>query len=166
MEARKNYMSIKIIKPIEKYVKQMVKIADEARQHHIDILNGYFKPVTPVSSDFEEKIIRNHMTDPTTNIVFIAIDDQDHVIGMILGEKLHKPWLVKSRVGHVSNFIVSDAKRGQGIGKKLMDAFVNECRQSDIQEIELGVYNKNVGSYDFYIKYGFEPIEQKMHIEL
>ena len=159
-------MDIKIIKPTEKHIEQMVKLADDARQHHVDILNGYFKPVTPISSDFEEKIIRTHMAEPETNIILIAVGAEDKVMGMVLGEKMHKPWLEKSHVGHVSNFIVSDNARRQGIGRKLMDAFVTECRQSGMQEIDLGVYNKNIGSYEFYIKYGFEPLEQKMHIKL
>lgn len=159
-------MDIKIIKPVEKHISQMVKLADEARQHHVDVLNGYFKPVTPVSSGFEDKIIRNHMSEPENNIILIAVDTDDNVVGMILGEKLHKPWLEQSRVGHVSNFIVSANMRGYGIGKKLMDAFIDECRHSGMQQVDLGVYNKNTGSYNFYIEYGFEPIEQKMRIDL
>ena len=159
-------MTVKIIQPTEKHIIQMVKLADDARQHHIDILNGYFKPVTPVSSGFEDKIIRNHMSEPETNIILIAVDSTDNVVGMILGEKLHKPWLEQSRVGHVSNFIVATDARRQGIGKKLMDAFIDECRHSGMQQVDLGVYNKNIGSYNFYIEYGFEPIEQKMRIDL
>ena len=159
-------MDIKIIKPVEKHISQMVKLADEARQHHVDVLNGYFKPVTPVSSGFEDKIIRHHMSEPETNIILIAVDTADNVVGMILGEKLHKPWLEQSHVGHVSNFIVSANMRGYGIGKKLMDAFIDDCRHSGMQQVDLGVYNKNTGSYNFYIEYGFEPIEQKMRIDL
>lgn len=159
-------MDIKIIKPVEKHISQMVKLADEARQHHVDVLNGYFKPVTPVSSGFEDKIIRNHMSEPENNIILIAVDTDDNVVGMILGEKLHKPWLEQSHVGHVSNFIVSANMRGYGIGKKLMDAFIDECRHSGMQQVDLGVYNKNTGAYNFYIEYGFEPIEQKMRIDL
>jgi len=155
-------MDVKIIKPGEKHITQMVKLADDARQHHIDVMGGYFKPVTPTSSGFEEEIIRNHMCDPDTNTILIAVDSCDNVLGMIMGEKLHKPWLEKSHVGHVSNFIVSADVRRRGVGKKLMDAFINECKQYGMQEITLGVYNKNTGSYNFYIEYGFLPIEQKM----
>ena len=159
-------MDIKIIKPTEKYIKQMVKLADEARQHHVDILNGYFKPVTTISSEIEEKIIRNHMAEPEANMIFIAVDQQDKVVGMILGEKLYKPWLEKSRIAHISNFIVSRDARRQGIGKKLMDVFIAQCKKTEIEAVDLGVYNKNTGSYNFYIEYGFEPIEQKMNMQL
>jgi len=159
-------MNIKIIKPSENHIPQMVKLGDESRQHHIDVMHGYFKPVTPISSGFEEKIIRTHMNETESNIIFIAVDKNDNVVGMILGEKLYKPWLEKSHVGHVSNFIVSGEVRGQGIGKKLMDAFVKECKKSGLYEIDLGVYNQNKTAYDFYIKYGFEPIEQKMHLKI
>ena len=159
-------MNIKIIKPMEKHIVQMVKLSGDARQHHIDILNGYFEPVTPAFSELEDKIIRNHMSEPEANIILIAVDSTDNVVGMILGEKLHKPWLEQSHVGHVSNFIVATNARGHGIGKKLMDAFIDECRHSGMQQIVLDVYNKNIGAYNFYIEYGFEPIEQKMRIDL
>jgi ribosomal protein S18 acetylase RimI-like enzyme len=159
-------MDIKIVKPIEKHIPQMVKLADEARQHHVDIFNGYFKPVTPISSEFEDKSIRNHISEPENNIILIAVDSADNVVGMILGEKLHKPWLEQSYVGHVSNFIVSANMRGYGIGKKLMDAFINECKHSGMQQVDLEVYSKNTASYNFYIEYGFEQIAQKMRIDL
>nr|MBQ0091328.1 GNAT family N-acetyltransferase [Candidatus Enterousia merdequi] len=159
-------MDVKIIRPLDKHIEQMVKLADEARQHHIDLLNGYFKPVTSISSGFERKIIQNHMNDTETQIVLVAVDNEDKVLGFILGEKLHKPWLLKSHVGHVSNFIVSNNMRMQGIGTKLMDAFVEECKTSGMQAIDLGVYNKNAGSYSFYIKYGFESMKQEMNMDL
>lgn len=28
------------------------------------------------------------------------------------------------------------------------------------------MYNQNKTAYDFYIKYGFKPIEQKMHLKI
>ena len=159
-------MDIKIIKPQEKHIEQMVKLADDSRQYHIDIMNGYFKPVTPVSSGFEEKAIRTHMSEPENNIIFIAVDQHDTVLGMIMGEKVYKPWLQDSHFGHVSNIIVSSNARRQGIGKKLMDALVQECKQSGVQEIDLGVYNSNTAAYDFYIEYGFKPIKQSLSIKL
>ena len=159
-------MNIKIICPTAKHINQMAKLADESRQYHIDILGGYFTPVSSLPAEFERETIINHMQQPDKHIIFIAVDSDDNVIGMIMGNKLHKPWLEKSNVGHVGNFIVSDGARQQGVGQKLMDAFIDECKRSGLQEVTLGVYNKNQNAYKFYIKYGFEPIEQKMHIDL
>lgn len=156
-------MNVKIIKPSEKYIEQMVTLADEARQYHIDILNGYFKSD---ASSVERDIIRHSISQIDKCINFIAIDDSDNVIGMIMDDVLYKPWLINSDIGHVGNFIVTANARTQGVGKKLMDAFISECKQRNIKEVTLGVYNKNIGAYNFYNEYGFEPIVQKMSLKL
>ena len=156
-------MSIIVTNPSEKHVNQMVSLADEARQHHIAVLGGYFKPIIPA---IELDIIHKYMEPNENHIIMIALDANDNVLGMILGDILDKPWLVCPKVGHVANLIVSVTARRKGIGKMLMDAFVSKCKKCGVQEITLGVYNKNKDSYNFYIKYGFEPSEQRMSIKL
>ena len=143
-------MAIKIIKATEKYLDQMVKLSIEARQHHIDILNGYYKPVIPTT---EAEMLRQYIAQDKDHIMLIAVDTNDIVLGMIWGEILYKPLLVKPNRGRITNFVVSAQARRQGIGKKLMDAFITDCKSRNIQEITLGVYNANKGSYDFYIEY-------------
>lgn len=155
-------MNIIIVKPTEKHIEQMIELSDQARQHHIEVLGGYFKPINP---SVELEITKRYM-DQEDRIALIAVDTDDNVVGMILGCVSDKPWLVNSVVGHVDNFIVSKNARGHGVGKKLMNGFIQECKNRGVQEITLGVYNKNKGPYDFYIQYGFEPIEQKMTMKL
>ena len=156
-------MDVVIIKPTEKHIEQMVKLADEGRAYHINLLNGYFQEK---ASSAELEVIEQHMLQPEKHIIFIAVDEKDCVLGMVFGEIVQKPWLINSNIGHVSNLVVSELVRRKGIGKKLMDAFIAECRNRGMQEVTLGVYNKNKNSYDFYINYGFQPIEQKMSIKL
>ena len=72
--------------------------------------------------------------------------------------------LYESSKKEVEDYIVAASKKSEF--EKLMDAFIDECRHSGMQQVDLGVYNKNTGSYNFYIEYGFEPIEQKMRIDL
>ena len=67
---------------------------------------------------------------------------------------------------HIGNFGVTKSKRHQGIGKMLMDSFMEICRSKEIDEVRLGVFNKNVGSHKFYEQYGFKPFEQRMQIML
>ena len=156
-------MNIKVIAPTEKYIEQMVKLADTARQHHIDILDGYFKVE---ASSVERDVIVQHMSQPENHIILIAVDDTAKVCGLILGDIVYKPWLEKSKIGNASNFVVDTSVRRQGIGTKLMDAFISECKKRGLQSVTLGVFNKNKTAYDFYTKYGFEPITQKMHINI
>lgn len=156
-------MDITIIKPLEKHLEQMVKLTDESRQYHNEILNGYFKED---ASAAELDVIKQHMLEDKDHIIFIATDKDDNVLGMIYGGISYKPWLEKSKIGRVSVLVVSKQARRNGIGKKLMDAFVTECKNRGMQEVRLGVYNKNKSAYDFYVNYGFESLKQDMNIIL
>ena len=156
-------MNIKVITPTEKHIEQMVKLADIARQHHIDILGGYFKEN---ASSVERDVIIQHMSQPENHIILIAVDDADKVCGLILGDIVYKPWLENSKICNASNFVVDTFVRRQGIGTKLMDTFISECKKRGLQSVTLGVFNKNTTAYKFYMKYGFEPITQKMHINI
>ena len=161
--ARMLCMNVMIIKPTERHIEQMVKLADSARQYHIDILNGYFKAE---ATSVERDVIIQYVSQDEKYINLIAVDDKDIVLGFLLGDVLYKPWLENAKIGKVSNFVVDESVRRCGIGTLLMDAFISECQKRELQEVTLGVYNKNTNAYNFYTKYGFEPIVQKMKKKL
>ena len=69
-------------------------------------------------------------------------------------------------MANIANFGVDKKSRRLGVGKKLMDAFYKICQENNVDEIKLGVYNKNISAYRFYEKYGFEPLEQRMHLKV
>jgi ribosomal protein S18 acetylase RimI-like enzyme len=47
-----------------------------------------------------------------------------------------------------------------------MDEFFKICKEQNIQEIKLGVYNKNEVARKFYKKYGFEEQAQRMSFKI
>ena len=94
---------------------------------------------------------------------FIA-EENCVITGYILAEKKLSPYLEKSNVVHIINFGVKKDIRGKGIGKKLMDFLYELCQNENIDEIRLGVFNKNINAYKFYEKYGFKPFEQRMNL--
>lgn len=47
-----------------------------------------------------------------------------------------------------------------------MDGLVSFCRERQLKEIKLGVFNDNRGAVEFYRKSGFVPQEQKMSLML
>ncbi len=142
----------------EKDLPQVLKLCREVRQYHIDILGGYF---TEQDDEFEKLGFLASLVDD--NVIALVAENSDGLVeGYLLADKKDVPYLIESKVAHISNFGVAEALRGKGIGKKLMDAFFEICKQEKIDEIRLGVYNKNINAYNFYEHYGFEALEQRM----
>ena len=137
----------------------LVELAREVRDHHIEVLGGYFKLQ---DDEMEQKCISAWSANPHN--ICLLVEEGKQILGMILGEVKDNPWLEKSCIVVIHNFGVFKEARGKGVGKKLMDAFYKECQNKKIQEIKLGVFNQNKIAYSFYEKYGFEPQEQKMSL--
>ncbi len=145
----------------KKDLTQVLELCREVRQHHIDILNGYF---TELNDTFEQMAFLESLE--SDNIIAFVAAENDNIIGYLLGEFKEAPYLVNPKVALVSNFGVSQNNRHKGIGRKLMDAFYKLCKENNIDEIRLGVYNQNTGAYRFYENYGFKPLEQKMVLDI
>ena len=58
--------------------------------------------------------------------------------------------------GLIDEIVVSKAYRGRGIGKRLMDAAVEICRQSGCCELEVSTEITNTRARKFYESFGFE----------
>ena len=140
---------------------QVLELCREVRQYHIDILDGYFSPQNDV---FEQMGFLTSLED-TKYVALVAINN-NKVVGYLLAEKKISLHLIHSKIIHICNFGVSKDIRGKGVGKKLMDTLFDLCVKEGIEEISLGVYNKNTIAYNFYEKYGFTPIEQKMTLNI
>ena len=140
---------------------QILELCRMVRQHHIDMLNGYFMP----QNDEEEKLdfIESLQND---KVVALVSTDNNHINGYLLAKFKNLPHLVNSRVANIENFGVDTNERRKGIGKQLMDAFFELCRQNNISEIRLKVFNQNTAARKFYEKYGFKSTEQKMTFNL
>ena len=93
-------------------------------------------------------------------------ENNNKIVGYLLGEFKNASWLSKPKVGNISNFGVSENYRRKGIGKQLMDYFFNICKDKEIQEIRLGVYNKNTSACKFYEDYGFSALQQTMILDI
>lgn len=152
---------MKIRKFEKKDLRQVLDICREVRDYHIDILGGYF---TPQDDRMEQEgFLASLINDKIT--VLVAAEN-DKIYGYLLASQKFAPYLQYPQVAHISNFGVKKEYRHQGLGKMLMDAFYDICRQKGIDEIRLGVFNKNQNAYNFYQDYGFEPFEQRMKINV
>lgn len=141
---------------------QVLQLCNEVREHHRRILNGYF---IKQNDDFEKTGFLESLEANGKMLALLAVEE-NLIKGLLLAEIKHSPHLEKPEIGFVHNFVVGENFRGQGIGRKLMQAFMADCRNRGIQEVKLGVFNANRGAYKFYEDFGFVPQEQKMSLML
>jgi ribosomal-protein-alanine N-acetyltransferase len=150
---------------IRKFVKedlsQILELCREVRQHHIDILDGYF---TEQNDEFEQLGFLQSLENG--NMIALVAENNSKICGYLLAERKFSPYLEEPNVVHIANLGVKKEIRGQGIGKELMDTLLKKCEEDNIDEIRLGVFNKNVLAYKFYEQYGFEPFEQRMNLRI
>ena len=140
---------------------QILELCREVRQHHIDLLGGYF---TEQNDEYETSAFFESLEND--NVVVLVAEYEGKLNGYLLGEFKELPYLLSPKIAHIGNFGVTKNQRGQGIGKQLMDAFFELCQERNVKEIRLGVYNQNEIAYKFYEHYGFKALEQKMVLNL
>ena len=145
----------------EKDLSQVVELCREIRQHHMDMLNGYFNEQDDA---FEKKSFLDTLQND--KVVALVAEDDGEIIGLVYGEFRDAPYLTKPKIADISNFGVKKDKRNRGIGKQLMDAFFKICQERKVDEIRLGVYNQNTIAYKFYENYGFKPLIQRMVLDM
>lgn len=152
-------MGIEIRKFNRDDLPQVLELCREIREHHRNFLGGYFSP----QDDNEEKIPFLESLNNNKILAWVAANGQV-IEGLLLADKKNSPHLEKPRIAHICNIGVRKSSRSKGIGKLLMETFYKYCQDNNIQEIKLGVFNKNTIAYDFYRNFGFEPQEQKMSL--
>ena len=81
---------------------QILELCREVRQIHIDLLGGYF---TEQNDDIEQQFFLETLDND--NVVSFVAEDNDKVVGYILGDFKDLPYLINSKIAHVSNFGVS-----------------------------------------------------------
>ena len=84
-------------------------------------------------------------------LVGIAIGEVDKQLSAFANAPLAYLWLIG----------LSDRLRGQGLGKKLFNAFLNQCRQQGIRYLEIGTQHDNFPANKLYASFGL-PIESQL----
>src|SRR5947207_7516648 len=59
---------------------------------------------------------------------------------------------------------VSTSSRGSGVGRKLLDALINESEQNGIWTLQAGIFPENVGSLAVHQRCGFREVGRRERI--
>lgn len=61
------------------------------------------------------------------------------------------------------DIVVHDAHQGKGLGQSLLEHFMDQCSQNNIQQIWLEVRESNAAAIHLYDKAGFILVEQRVN---
>ena len=82
----------------------------------------------------------------------LVADDSGGVVGMALCYFRYSTW--KGKRLYLEDLIVTEAARGQGIGRALLNATIELARHSDCSGLMWQVLDWNEGAIAFYRKFG------------
>ena len=87
------------------------------------------------------------------NIIFAVARDGSKVIGMTTGYLIVK---FGKKIGYVEEVVVSEAYRGQGIGRKLLELIIDEAKKVQTRQLYLTSRDGRTAANSLYQKLGFE----------
>lgn len=120
----------------------------------------------PASSKYNETELLDILQDEKKPI-FVAAEDVQHICGYvfcIIKECVGDPMLQDRRILYIDDLCVEEDRRGQGLGKALMDTVRSYAVRIGIGNLELNVWNFNKSAAAFYKHLGFTV--QKSILEL
>ncbi|HEX9386076.1 MAG TPA: GNAT family N-acetyltransferase [Anaerolineales bacterium] len=123
----------------------------------------FAKDNTPENMDahlkrsFSPEIQFNELSQP--DIIFLIAESENVPIGyaqLILNSRDEA--IQGTKPLEIRRIYASQEHLGEGVGKELMQATINEARQRGCDGVWLGVWEKNQRAIDFYKKWGFREV--------
>ena len=68
--------------------------------------------------------------------------------------------------GLIDELVVSESSRGRGIGKKLIEAVTEKCRELGCSEVEVSTEQSNTAARQFYKSCGFDGESVLLEMDL
>ncbi len=110
---------------------------------------------------YDEEKLAAILADPETP-VFVAVDDDDAVLGYafcVINEVKAHLLLMDDKYIYIDDLCVEETRRGQHIGKALLDYVRGYAKEIGCRRLTLNVWECNPAARAFYDKNGFVPLE-------
>jgi diamine N-acetyltransferase len=108
---------------------------------------------------YSEEKIKEKLLNPKTIYLIAEIDSQPvgycHINLGISPKGDDKKWI------YLEEVYLTKANIGKGVGKRLMEEFLQIAKKQDSEIAWLGVWEGNKKAIDFYIKWGFEIFDKQ-----
>ncbi len=92
------------------------------------------------------------------NKILIGIFGNDGTLAAVLEGMRHYP---RDFIYWIGLLLVDPARRGQGLGERIMTEFEGWARSQGARQIRLGVVDVNEKAMRFWRRIGFEPVDKK-----
>lgn len=115
------------------------------------------------------EILERDGFDPNPLYQLLVADDGDdnssHVVGIALSYVRYSTW--KGKQLYLEDLIVTEAARGRGTGKMLLNATIELARQSECSGVMWQVLDWNENAITFYEKFGVRMEEEwnNVHVD-
>ena len=136
----------------ESFLKTYVNLSGE--EHNEAIIEEATNFVSPERIQLRAELVGESLKAPDRHFYHIALHDNGKPIGMIYGTKLEG-------VQEIEALYVDENYHGAGIGKALVEEYIQWADPT--KPIELGVHKENERAKRFYIKMGFEAMNDDRH---
>lgn len=103
-----------------------------------------------------EDLVKDGFGENPLFTTFVAESDNE-IIGMALFYYRFSTW--KGKTIHLEDLIVTENKRGTGVGFKLYTEVIKEGKRENVRRIEWNVLDWNIPAIDFYKKSGAKVLE-------
>ncbi|WP_141217604.1 MULTISPECIES: GNAT family N-acetyltransferase [unclassified Siphonobacter] len=139
--------------------KVLTKLASETMREAFGEQNESKHIDAYISQAFHKLSVQAELADTKHNTFWLAFQGEELVGYCKLNRKSEKPRNLKGyKAVELQRIYVYDQYKGQGIGKQLLDACLEQARQEKYQAVFLGVWEKNESAIHFYEHMGFEKM--------
>lgn len=140
-------MSIRVGPMTEQHAEAVLSIY----QAGIDEGNATFETAAPTWAAFDAGKLRLHR--------FVALDDDDTVLGWIAGIAVSDRCVYAGVVEH--SVYVSPSARGRGVARLLLDAFIASTEDAGVWTIQAGIFPENTASAALHRAAGFREVGRR-----
>lgn len=121
-----------------------------------------------LSSDFHEDEMEKIFNSNEWHCRFV-VDDSDQVIGFLeLSSRNIVDGCLSSPVAYLEGVYLNAASRGKGLGKEIIHALLNWCKENGFSELATDTEMENVKAQEFYQAMGFREtyriVEYKIEV--
>ncbi|HID7482552.1 TPA: N-acetyltransferase family protein [Morganella morganii] len=130
------------------------------------VLMAEYQPDRWRPAQQDRGFIENAVADET--FCLLVAETEDGIAGFAFAQTqdtLPYTCVVPRRFGYIFDIVVDPAVRGQGTGKKLLDAVKTWSKEQGHTHLELSVLPENTGALRLYEREGYQPVIHTLAIK-
>jgi ribosomal protein S18 acetylase RimI-like enzyme len=113
--------------------------------------------------DIITKNFQTMLSDPNTQIL---VAESDNKLVGVLSLNIRNSFLHSSKSALIDEMIVTEEFRGKGVGKRLINAAIDQSTQLGCCELEVSTQHDNTDAIEFYHRLGFDDRGVLLEIDL